>query len=97
MKKFILKENQRRVKVYCNLPVNHGTCRALIPMYFYNNDSGKCEFFYYGGCGGNSNKFYKKVECEEICVNDASSSLNNSIFSKVFVLTFTFFLVINIK
>ena len=38
--------------VYCNIPRVVGPCRARIPRYFYNHTNGKCELFYYGGCGG---------------------------------------------
>lgn len=37
--------------------------------YFYNSKTEKCEYFGYGGCGGNSNRFESAEECESRCVN----------------------------
>ena len=45
----------------CSLPQKPGpnelSCRAYIPRYFYNSRTGRCEFFVYGGCNGNANRF----------------------------------------
>ena len=53
----------------CELPKVVGDCRAALPRYFYNKDTKECEFFLYGGCGGNENNFATKDECEEKCKN----------------------------
>nr|BAS31066.1 protease inhibitor6 [Samia ricini] len=42
-------------------------CRAYFPSYGYNPSTKECESFTYGGCGGNSNRFNTKPECEEAC------------------------------
>ena len=34
-----------------------GPCKALIPSWSYNQRTGKCEYFEYGGCKGNNNRF----------------------------------------
>jgi len=36
--------------------------------YFYNTETQKCEFFGYGGCGGNDNRFDSEGECQAQCV-----------------------------
>ncbi len=36
----------------CELPREIGRCRAMIPAYYFNPSSLKCELFMYGGCGG---------------------------------------------
>ena len=41
----------------CEQPKVVGPCEALIPRYFYNKSTKKCEFFYYGGCSANGNNF----------------------------------------
>ncbi|GFS71683.1 papilin [Nephila pilipes] len=51
----------------CFLPKVIGNCRALIPKYFFNKRTGKCEEFKYGGCDGNDNNFNTKEECEKKC------------------------------
>merc|ERR1712048_22175 len=52
----------------CALPKQVGMCRALMPSFFYNIETQKCEYFGYGGCGGNSNRFDSQEECEAKCV-----------------------------
>merc|ERR1711957_461667 len=44
-------------------------CRALMPSFFYNSKTEKCEYFGYGGCGGNSNRFDSAEECAALCLN----------------------------
>ncbi|KAK7939000.1 hypothetical protein WMY93_002326 [Mugilogobius chulae] len=52
----------------CALKEESGPCKAIKPRYFFNIDSGRCEMFEFGGCGGNDNNFLTKEECEETCV-----------------------------
>lgn len=35
--------------------------------FFYNNDTGKCELFVFGGCGSNGNNFLTQEDCEKFC------------------------------
>ncbi|XP_067682195.1 carboxypeptidase inhibitor SmCI-like [Haliotis asinina] len=51
----------------CNLKPEVGRCRARIPRFFYDSDSGTCKEFSYGGCGGNANNFKTIEECEDRC------------------------------
>ena len=34
-----------------------GKCRGGFIRYYYNTETGDCESFIYGGCGGNDNQF----------------------------------------
>lgn len=56
----------------CALPRAEGgpelTCLAAIPKFYHNAETKQCEEFYYGGCGGNTNRFDTKEECEAKCV-----------------------------
>lgn len=52
----------------CALKQESGPCKAIKLRYFFNIDSGRCETFEFGGCGGNDNNFLNKEECEESCV-----------------------------
>ena len=51
----------------CRLPKAQGVCKGYFPSWFFNIETGKCEEFVYGGCGGNMNRFYNKERCEEAC------------------------------
>jgi len=52
-----------------------GMCLAYFPVYGYNSETGECEEFVYGGCGGNENRFDTKEACEKTCssVSEASN------------------------
>ncbi|GFR11582.1 papilin [Trichonephila clavata] len=45
-----------------------GPCRAAFGRYFFNKETGQCEHFIYGGCGGNDNNFLSQDDCEAVCV-----------------------------
>ncbi|XP_019126602.2 tissue factor pathway inhibitor a isoform X2 [Larimichthys crocea] len=52
----------------CALKDESGPCKAIKDRFFFNVDTGHCELFEYGGCGGNANNFETLEECEETCV-----------------------------
>ena len=52
-----------------------GECRAALPRWYYNINSGKCEQFIYGGCGGNENNFGTNDECEGNCTTNTGEGL----------------------
>lgn len=54
---------------HCLLQSETGSCRAIQPKYFYDSQTGVCEVFGYGGCGGNQNNFQTIEECENRCGN----------------------------
>ncbi|KAL3196111.1 hypothetical protein MRX96_015591 [Rhipicephalus microplus] len=41
--------------------------RAHLQRWYYNSSSGNCSVFYYGGCGGNENRFFNCLECMGNC------------------------------
>lgn len=51
-----------------------GMCLAFIPRYFFNPQTGVCEVFIYGGCGGNNNNYQSMQECTQQC--NPNSELN---------------------
>ncbi|KAK1172900.1 tissue factor pathway inhibitor 2-like [Acipenser oxyrinchus oxyrinchus] len=58
-----LKDNRE----ICLLPQDDGPCNALLPRYYYNRYTLRCEEFSYGGCEGNANNFVKLEDCEKTC------------------------------
>nr|P0DMX0.1 RecName: Full=PI-actitoxin-Axm2b; Short=PI-AITX-Axm2b; AltName: Full=AXPI-III [Anthopleura aff. xanthogrammica] len=52
---------------FCYLPAVRGRCRGYFPRYFFSSETGKCERFIYGGCGGNRNNFESAQECGSTC------------------------------
>ncbi len=58
----------------CQLPKEPGNCLAAIPRWWFNAQTGKCEQFTYGGCGGNANNFESMEQCVGSC---AAASIND--------------------
>lgn len=52
---------------YCHLKMEQGSCKAIIPAWYYNHLTGQCSQFQYGGCGGNENRFTSREVCESSC------------------------------
>ncbi|XP_037645548.1 tissue factor pathway inhibitor a isoform X2 [Sebastes umbrosus] len=52
----------------CALKDEPGPCKAIKDRFFFNVDTGHCELFEYGGCGGNANNFQTLDACEETCL-----------------------------
>ncbi|XP_063880620.1 kunitz-type serine protease inhibitor 6-like [Scylla paramamosain] len=42
-----------------------GNCYGFFPRYYFNVATRRCEYFIYGGCGGNQNNFQTLQECEK--------------------------------
>ncbi|KAI6186600.1 hypothetical protein M3Y98_00150400 [Aphelenchoides besseyi] len=55
----------------CNMPKDVGRCTGHFSSYYYDRDLGVCELFQYSGCGGNSNRFNSRLQCEETCLHPA--------------------------
>ena len=64
--------------IHCFLPPATGTCKALIPRFFYNETSKQCSEFIYGGCDGNENRFTTLLECNINCKQPLDSIVGNS-------------------
>ena len=73
----------------CLLPVEVGPCEALIPGFFFNTQTKRCEAFVYGGCRGNGNRFSTRDECESTCALPSQSGGENKIklFFYIFVMS----------
>ncbi|XP_008296194.1 collagen alpha-4(VI) chain-like [Stegastes partitus] len=55
-------------KDICLLKGDAGSCQDYTLMWFYDSKRGVCSRFWYGGCGGNKNRFMTQKECEKLCV-----------------------------
>uniref|UniRef100_A0A670IG83 BPTI/Kunitz inhibitor domain-containing protein n=1 Tax=Podarcis muralis TaxID=64176 RepID=A0A670IG83_PODMU len=44
-----------------------GPCRAYSEFFYYNSTLSSCKKFVYGGCKGNDNRFYTRLECKMVC------------------------------
>lgn len=53
----------------CSLDPVEGECQNYVLKWSYNKEEQACRQFWYGGCGGNANRFETKEECETWCVS----------------------------
>ncbi|XP_072139607.1 collagen alpha-6(VI) chain-like isoform X1 [Mobula birostris] len=54
----------------CALKQETGLCHNYTIKWFFDNKRG-CERFWYGGCGGNANRFDTQQECEDSCLKNS--------------------------
>ncbi|CAL8249499.1 unnamed protein product [Boreogadus saida] len=60
----------------CQLARDSGSqCSHYVRRWFYDRVLGACAHFWYGGCGGNENRFNTEPECRKTCVTKMDSSL----------------------
>ncbi|KAM4689023.1 collagen alpha-4(VI) chain-like [Discoglossus pictus] len=55
-------------KDICQLKQDEGDCQDYILKWFYNADNNECIQFWYGGCGGNKNRFETQEQCHDVCL-----------------------------
>ena len=74
----IITESERSLLLFLSLLIGRclqekvvGDCEAYFPSFYFNSLAGQCEFFAYGGCGGNDNRFVSGTECTEACSPDS--------------------------
>ncbi|GFW45656.1 kunitz-type serine protease inhibitor A [Trichonephila clavipes] len=51
----------------CDEEPDTGRCRGYFPSYYYDQESGSCKEFIYGGCEGNGNRYATEEECLSNC------------------------------
>ncbi|XP_078391912.1 collagen alpha-6(VI) chain-like [Cetorhinus maximus] len=55
----------------CELNVASGSCYSYNLKWFFDATEQVCKRFWYGGCGGNKNRFDTRKECEALCLKSA--------------------------
>jgi len=53
----------------CEQPQESGPCTGNFTRWFYDEGTGECSSFAYGGCHGNKNRFMNQQECENSCMH----------------------------
>uniref|UniRef100_A0A3Q3LB90 Collagen alpha-1(XXVIII) chain n=1 Tax=Mastacembelus armatus TaxID=205130 RepID=A0A3Q3LB90_9TELE len=56
-----------RLEPRCSLSLDQGTCRDYIIQWYYDKQANACAQFWYGGCGGNNNRYETEEECKKTC------------------------------
>lgn len=73
--------SQAECKAYCSRervckPLTYESdirCLAYMEHWTYNSNTGVCEMFVYGGCGGSSNNFQSKEACDSKCLDQVAT------------------------
>lgn len=60
--------------VFCGMKEETGKCKALMPRIHYDPETDSCQWFVYGGCGGNANNFLTVEDCCQQCGVEVLSS-----------------------
>ncbi|XP_069814429.1 collagen alpha-4(VI) chain-like [Dendropsophus ebraccatus] len=58
---------QVRNKDICTLNKEEGDCQDYALKWWYDADRNECDQFWYGGCGGNKNRFETQEQCMVAC------------------------------
>ncbi|KTF91476.1 hypothetical protein cypCar_00012955 [Cyprinus carpio] len=64
------KEETALVDDACFMKEDAGPCSDYVLSWYYDIKQNKCIYFWFGGCGGNKNRFKTQEECEDLCVRD---------------------------
>ncbi|KAI3354000.1 hypothetical protein L3Q82_018557 [Scortum barcoo] len=51
----------------CMMTPDPGPCRAAFTKFYFDQSSGSCKTFMYGGCRGNENRYNSAEECKASC------------------------------
>lgn len=61
-----------------------GTCRALLPRFYFNPLTGSCDCFIYGGCQGGRNNFQVLAQCMQTCGVHPSTQFSSDACNRIF-------------
>ncbi|XP_077453777.1 collagen alpha-6(VI) chain isoform X2 [Stigmatopora argus] len=57
----------------CLAEADEGDCQDYVPMWFFDGRQRSCQLFWYGGCGGNANRFASEDNCRAACLAGAAA------------------------
>lgn len=60
----------RDLAARCNQPKQVGPCESAVDRYYYDQATGQCATFVWGGCSANPNNFATLQECQGACVDE---------------------------
>ncbi|KAM9302499.1 collagen alpha-4(VI) chain-like [Morus bassanus] len=55
----------------CDLVQDSGECQNYVLKWYYDKEQKMCDQFWYGGCGGNKNRFETQEECGFLCIESS--------------------------
>ncbi|XP_064200281.1 collagen alpha-6(VI) chain-like isoform X2 [Anguilla rostrata] len=55
-------------KAVCSLQQDEGSCENYTLKWYFDVKQNECSHFWYGGCGGNDNRFETQEACEVLCL-----------------------------
>ncbi|PKU36383.1 collagen alpha-4 chain-like [Limosa lapponica baueri] len=55
----------------CDLVQDSGECQSYVLKWYYDKEQKMCGRFWYGGCGGNKNRFETQEECGFLCIESS--------------------------
>uniref|UniRef100_A0A8C0IMV4 BPTI/Kunitz inhibitor domain-containing protein n=1 Tax=Chelonoidis abingdonii TaxID=106734 RepID=A0A8C0IMV4_CHEAB len=58
----------------CAVDHDGGECQDYALKWYYDKEQKVCTPFWYGGCGGNKNRFETQEECEALCPENPNSA-----------------------
>ncbi|XP_061180805.1 actinia tenebrosa protease inhibitors-like [Saccostrea echinata] len=75
------KEEEPEVTLFgvCQMEDDKGNCSDFSVKWFYNFKSGRCNRFWYSGCGGNKNRFDDEDSCLSRCGQNGTKTVSNSV------------------